>query len=1149
MKKIIFLLIIILFSQTVFAAALNSEFVVINVPQNMIVNRTYDVSVTFKNTGTNTWTTPGGYKIVSQNPENNNTWSVQEATMDPDHYASTGMQNTFIFQITAPSTPGNYNYQWKMKKGSTTFGEVSTNFVVIVHSAHPSNLGLTQLPITENFNGQPIIPYTWKNNLDGATVYGALIKSQNGGNNQPVVILNNPYTQFPQDETYEGYLFQNKNSGHLDNVLPTTHTIYSCPNGLCTCQYNASSLSNSMIIGLGHYNMNWFLENGYSVFSIYQRFYSAEGNKNDYYDTVSGIKALEYIPGIDESRIGLMGASRGGRMSVLPLAMDADPSTETFDPVTIAASIPFFAPIDMIREFENWYGSSGDTLRTILTSANFNSTVYWGNPYNNRAYLGDPNFFERTTDVLASRITTPMFFMGGSDDKVLSEHGSDLQTKLKSLNKSSQKLTYQNGPINYSSTYMAGIHGTSDAIHDLKRDWMRLNFIINKMPPDISTVNFTIKTNPNTLLVGEIDLYGGINDMKDMICSDSKTSSGAGMHEEDVIQLIKDMLHPKMYYTSHDGRLPSGDGATVVTSAINQIFNKNWQPSQLISKLNSGELANSCLTNSSNYNLTGGWTSNEGSFAESIEQYRDILNIKNSNGLRYYGTITGTQLQIFNQNNSLQANCTINSNESITCTRTNGTTYYLTKKLNDLQMDISGDWEGYAQIGTTTYPFKYKIIQSQENTYAMSPYGELYGKIISNKFIFRLERPITGLLSSYYYYVANCTISDSTTLMSCTFNDNVGNTGIIRAYQDSPLNKIAITGDFDGDEKIDKATYDLGEWNILKSNGGTIQTDFGDLAHIPTPGDYDGDGKTDIATYNTINYNYYIQFSSGQEPNWLANHSRRNTSTGTTSYYLGWEGTEPIIGDFDGDGMTDLALYTTTWGGTNNDWHIVYSTGGEEPFDWGAPGFEPIVGDYDGDGKTDIAIYETATYKYSIKFSSGNEPNWLINLNQTATANGTYASRRSTTSGFPRYYLGWSGTTPVTGDFDGDGYTDLAIYKINWSGSPKYYDWAIVYSSGNPENYIDLGTIGDMPIPGDYGNDFADDLATYNPSYDNWQFSYSQQANSGQIPDPPQVNPFCDLYQDRYDLTQWTNSINQWRIGQHSILEIIRRATIWRYCT
>jgi hypothetical protein len=369
---------------------------------------------------------------------------------------------------------------------------------------------------------------------------------------------------------------------------------------------------------------------------------------------------------------------------------------------------------------------------------------------------------------------------------------------------------------------------------------------------------------------------------------------------------------------------------------------------------------------------------------------------------------------------------------------------------------------------------------------------------------------------------------------------------------DDPANRfkpIPVSADYDGDGKIDKGTYHKGEWIIEKPNGGTTTTYFGGPVYTPVPGDYDGDGKTDLATYNETNYNYYIQFSSGQEPTWLANHSRRNTDTGIVTYYLGWEGTTPIVGDFDGDSKTDLALYKPDWSGTNPnyDWHIVYSTGGEEPFDWGATGYEPIVGDYDGDGKDDLAIYETATGLYSIRFSTGTEPTWLKNLNQTAATNGTYASRRDTLSGFPRYYLGWEGTTPVTGDFDGDGYTDLATYKTNWYGSPNYYDWVIVYSSGTPEAFIDLGSNGDFPIPGNYGGDLADDLATYNPTSNTWQLNYSQQITP-QEPDPPQTNPICSMYQDRYDLTQWTNSINQWRIGQHSILEIIRRATIWRYC-
>jgi len=73
----------------------------------------------------------------------------------------------------------------------------------------------------------------------------------------------------------------------------------------------------------------------------------------------------------------------------------------------------------------------------------------------------------------------------------------------------------------------------------------------------------------------------------------------------------------------------------------------------------------------------------------------------------------------------------------------------------------------------------------------------------------------------------------------------------------------------------------------------------------------------------------------------------------------------PVEGDYDGDGIADLALYQPATG----KWWI-YSMGtatvlvnGEA---WGSSDCLPIPGDYDGDGADDVAVYEPGTRKWYI---------------------------------------------------------------------------------------------------------------------------------------------------------------------------------------
>jgi hypothetical protein len=80
------------------------------------------VKVVVSNTGSTTWTPAATYRLGSQVPQDNTTWGLgrvelQAATVDPQQVA------TFTFQVTAPSTPGRYEFCWRMlREGVAWFG-------------------------------------------------------------------------------------------------------------------------------------------------------------------------------------------------------------------------------------------------------------------------------------------------------------------------------------------------------------------------------------------------------------------------------------------------------------------------------------------------------------------------------------------------------------------------------------------------------------------------------------------------------------------------------------------------------------------------------------------------------------------------------------------------------------------------------------------------------------------------------------------------------------------------------------------------------------------------------------------------------------------------------------------------------------------
>lgn len=116
-----------------------ASFINQNVPATMVAGEQYNVSLTFKNSGTKIWDkigTPGNYgqsyRIKSQNPPDNLNWGINYVPI-PSAPIRSGENATFSLRITAPTVPGTYNFQWRMNQGLVGwFGESSPNIRVQV---------------------------------------------------------------------------------------------------------------------------------------------------------------------------------------------------------------------------------------------------------------------------------------------------------------------------------------------------------------------------------------------------------------------------------------------------------------------------------------------------------------------------------------------------------------------------------------------------------------------------------------------------------------------------------------------------------------------------------------------------------------------------------------------------------------------------------------------------------------------------------------------------------------------------------------------------------------------------------------------------------------------------------------------------------
>jgi hypothetical protein len=246
----------------------------------------------------------------------------------------------------------------------------------------------------------------------------------------------------------------------------------------------------------------------------------------------------------------------------------------------------------------------------------------------------------------------------------------------------------------------------------------------------------------------------------------------------------------------------------------------------------------------------------------------------------------------------------------------------------------------------------------------------------------------------------------------------------------SPFQRLVGDWDGDGKSDVGSKSRD-GRWHVAFSDGRRFEwpslwlegfgNDFADggAPFTAFAGDWNGDGKTDIGV-KTRDGRWYTAISNGSAfigtALAMSNFVDENVDAGGGGYAI-------ITGDWNGDGRTDIGVKSKDgrWFTASSNGSSFVSTRealagfGNDLADPGSAPFRPIVGDWDGDGMTDVGI-------------KGRDGRWFL---ATSDGFRFVGPRLALTGFADDTADGGAPFIPFVGDWNGDQRTDVGVKTID----------------------------------------------------------------------------------------------------------------------
>jgi hypothetical protein len=217
---------------------------------------------------------------------------------------------------------------------------------------------------------------------------------------------------------------------------------------------------------------------------------------------------------------------------------------------------------------------------------------------------------------------------------------------------------------------------------------------------------------------------------------------------------------------------------------------------------------------------------------------------------------------------------------------------------------------------------------------------------------------------------------------------------------------------------------------------------LGQAGDIPVTGDWNNNGDKKIGVFRN---GFWMLDGNG-------NYQWDGTGTGLDVVAgFGMAGDIPVVGDWNGNHQDKIGLFRNGFWILDYNGNYVWNglgTGNDLVAGFGAAGDVPVVKDWDGDGISEIAVFRP---------SAGQ---WLIDYNGNYFWDGEGAGQDVS------MYLGQNGDVAIAGDWDNNGKDKLGVFRDGfWILD---YNGSFIWEGSPTDKVAGFGRAGDIPVPGKY---------------------------------------------------------------------------------